>query len=166
MSYITEFEIQSLRTKNLTTAVESISVILGAVVFNMLAPQLLIKYYYDVTTLIETPPIFEMLPLVTYTIAVAFFFYAMVGNFLRGRRIKSLEQELILMGDDCCGSCDHHSDHSHDDEDISPEELQELEKIVEEAMKTKGKSKAKKSATSKTKTATKTKTAKRKTSKK
>ena len=133
MNYLTEFKIQQLRTKNLTAAIESIAVVLGAVITNMLVPQLLIKYVYDPTTLTEAPAIFELLPLITYGIALAYFAYAMVNNFLRSRKANNLEQELLVSGT-CCsdGSC---SCEGEDGEEISEEELKELERIVDEALK-------------------------------
>jgi len=139
MNYLTEFQIQQLRTKNLTAAIESIAVVMGAVITNMLVPQLLIKYVYDPTTLTEAPAIFELLPLITYGIALAYFVYAMVGNFLRNKKANNLEQELLINGNsDCCadGTCSCNGD---DQEEISDAELKELEKIVDEALKPKAK---------------------------
>ena len=134
MNYLTEFKIQQLRTKNLTAAVESIAMVLGAVVANMLIPQLLLQYVYtDTTTLLEAPAIFTYLPLATYAIALGYFLYAMGGNFVRSKKAAVLEQELTLTdgccGDDsCCGS-------KEDDTEISEDELKELERIVDEALK-------------------------------
>lgn len=133
MNYLTEFKIQQLRTKNLTAAVESIAMVLGAVVINMLVPQLLLKYVYtDQTAFLEAPAIFTYLPLVTYAIAVGYFFYAMVGNFIRSRKAAILEQELSLTGGCCSGGSCNCTD---DDTEISEAELKELEKIVDEALK-------------------------------
>lgn len=160
MNYLTEFKIQQLRTKNLTAAVESISIVMGAVITNMLAPQLLLKYVYtDTSALLEAPAIFTTLPLVTYSLALGFFLYAMVTNFMRSRKANVLEQELMLTTGACCGeSCDDAgSCCSGSEDEISEEELKELERIVDEALKP-----AKKKAT---KTAKKGK-AKKKTAKK
>lgn len=150
MNYLTEFKIQQLRTKNLTAATESIAMVVGAVVANMLVPQLLLKYVYtDTSALLEAPAIFTYFPLVTYTLAVVFFIYAMVGNFLRSRKASVLEQELYLSGDCCSDGCcdggDCNCGHDHGDEEISDAELKELEKIVDEALKPK-KEMAKKTA--------------------
>jgi len=157
MNYLTEFKIQQLRTKNLTAGVESIAITMGAVVVNMLVPQLLIKYVYTDPSAfgLEAPAIFTVLPLITYSVAMAYFVYAMVGNFVRNNKAKSLEQELMLT-DGCCsdGSCCSGSD----EEEISDDELKELERIVDEALKPAKKTKAAK------KTSTK-KTAKKKTTK-
>ncbi len=157
MNYLTEFKIQQLRTKNLTAAVESISAVTGAVVANMLIPQLLLKYVYvDTTQLLEAPAVFTYLPLVTYSLALAYFAYAMVGNFIRCRKADALEQELALTGG-CCsdGCCSDGSCNSDDtNEEISETELKELEKIVDEALKPTAKKVTK---TSKKKVAKKTK---------
>jgi hypothetical protein len=155
MNYLSEFKIQQLRTKNLTLAVESISVVLGAVIANMLVPQLLIKYVYtDTSALLEAPAIFSLLPLVTYSIALAFIVFALVTNFMRSRKANVLEQELMLM-DDCCGSegsCCNDSD----EEEISDKELQELERIVDEALKPSKKKSTKTASKSKKKSVKKT----------
>lgn len=118
------FAIQQLRTKNLVKGVESLSGFVGAVVANMLIPQLLIKYVYDPTKLVAAPPIFEYLPLVTYGLALGFFIFAMVGNFMRERSAKVMEKEMSLSS--CC---------MDEEDDISEKELQEFEKIVDEALK-------------------------------
>lgn len=149
MNYLTEFKIQQLRTKNLTAATESIAMVVGAVVANMLVPQLLLKYVYtDTSALLEAPAIFTYFPLVTYTVALVYFVYVMVGNFLRNRKAALLEQELYLSGDCCSDGCctggDCNCGHDHGNEEISDAELKELEKIVDEALKPK-KDSAKKS---------------------
>ncbi|GIK83832.1 MAG: hypothetical protein BroJett025_04540 [Patescibacteria group bacterium] len=159
MNYLTEFKIQQLRTKNMTAAVESIAVVIGAVVANMLVPQLLLKYVYtDTSALLEAPAIFTYFPLVTYSLALAYFLYAMVSNFVRCRKADNLEKEFVLTGG-CCGDCGDgccsDGDHTHgDDEEISEAELKELEKIVDEALKPKKAEKAaSKKAPAKKKTA-------------
>lgn len=161
MNYLTEFKIQQLRTKNLTAAVESIAMVTGAVVANMLAPQLLLKYVYtDTSAMLEAPAIFTYFPLVTYTIALAYFIYAMVGNFMRNRKAAVLEQELLLTGGYCddCGDCSNCENCQHDGgEDISEDELKELERIVDEALKPSGKSAKKTAKPSKKKTVKKAK---------
>jgi len=135
-NYQTEFTIQQLRTKNLVKAVESLSVFVAAVIANMLIPQLLIKYIYDPTKLVVAPPIFEYLPLFTYGLALLYFIFAMVGNFLRERNAKIMEKELSLS----FGCTDGHyngscCDSDNDKDEISEKELKELEKIVDEALK-------------------------------
>lgn len=159
MNYLTEFKIQQLRTKNLTAAVESVALILGAVVANMLVPQLLLKYVYDPAVLVEAPAVFEYFPLVSYTIALGYFLFAMGGNFLRNRRARVLEQELMLTGGSCCadGTCV-----CEDDTEITEEELKELERIVDEALKPETKkAPAKKASKKTTKKSTKTKSSKK-----
>lgn len=156
MNYLTEFKIQQLRTKNLTAAVESIAMVTGAVVANMLAPQLLLKYVYtDTSAMLEAPAIFTNFPLATYSIALAYFIYAMVGNFIRNRKASVLEQELLLTGGYCddCGDCSNCDNCQHDGgEDISEDELKELERIVDEALKPSAKTAKKTTKSSKKKT--------------
>lgn len=160
MNYLTEFKIQQLRTRNLIAAIESIAMVTGAVIANMLIPQLLLNYVYtDTSMLTEAPAVFTYLPLVTYGIALAYFVYAMVTNFLRARQANTLEQELLLTDDCCGGSCGcgdcgdcgdncESCDHSQDSE-MSEAELLELEKIVDQALKPKKTAKTAKKKTSK-----------------
>lgn len=138
MNYKTEFEIQQLRTKKLTRVVCTISVFVAAVIANMLVPQLLIKYVYDPTTLVEAPPIFEYFPLASYSLALLYFLYAMAINFSSEQKAKRMERELALYPCDCKEGCN-----CSDEDEISEDELKELEKIVDEALKPKKKSGAK-----------------------
>ena len=124
----TGLAVQQLRIKNLTSVVSTLAVFVAAVVTNMLVPQLLIKYVYDPTTLVTAPPIFEYLPLVTYGVALLYFIRVALDNFVREGRAKKMEREFGL------GSCPECSD-----DEISDEELKELEKIVDEALKPKRK---------------------------
>jgi len=130
MKYQTEFNIQQLRTKNLVKSVQALTGFVGAVVANMVIPQLLLKYIYDPTTLMEAPAIFELLPLVTYSLALIYFLYTLVSNFTSEREAKKLEREMNLYSND-----------EVDDGEITQEELKELEAIVEEALKPKKKTK-------------------------
>jgi hypothetical protein len=134
MKHKNYFSVQQLRTRNLIKSVESISVIAAAIIINMLAPQLLIRYVYDPSTLIAPPPVFEYLPLVTYSIAVIYFLVAMTGNFLRERKARKLEREMILYSG-CCSEANCKCGHENSDDDITDEELKELERIVDEALK-------------------------------
>jgi hypothetical protein len=139
MNYLTEFNIQQLRTKNLTAAVESVAIVLGAVVANMLVPQLLLKYVYtDTTQLLEAPAIFTYFPLITYSLALGYFIYAMGSNFMRNRQANVLAKELELSGGSYCGHC-------MPDDEVTEEEMKELEKIVDKALKPATKKTTKKS---------------------
>lgn len=133
MNYKTEFEIQQLRTKKLTRVVCTISVFVAAVIANMLVPQLLIKYVYDATTLTVAPPIFEYFPLASYSLALLYFLYAMAVNFSSERKAKRMERELALY------PCHDGDCNCNDEDEISEDELKELEKIVDEALKPKKK---------------------------
>ena len=131
MKHQTGYAIQQLRTKNLVKGVESLSAFVAAVVANMLIPQLLLKYIYDPTTLVAAPPVFEYLPLVTYTLALLYFVAAMIGTFRRERQAGKMEIEMNLSAGNCCSD----SSCCSDEDDISEEELKELERIVDEALK-------------------------------
>lgn len=150
MNYKTEFSVQQLRTKNLNRVVTTLSVFVAAVIVNMLVPQLLIKYVYDPTKLVAAPPIFELLPLVTYSIALLYFFYAMLVNFVSSRKANSIESELSLYSNNC-PNCNDEND------EISDSELKELEKIVDEALKPKKSASKRKTVAAKKVTKTKAK---------
>ena len=141
MNHITQNKIENLRSKSLFSSMNAISVFIGAVIANMIAPQLLLKYVYDANTLTEAPPIFEYLPLVTYSLAMVYFVFAVVTNYMRERKISLLEKELSIAsmpgccGGDCCNGDD--SCCSNEDAMVSEAELAELEKIVDEALQPK-----------------------------
>ncbi len=145
MKYQTEFTIQQLRTKNLVKSVQALTAFVGAVVANMLVPQLLLKYIYDPTTLMEAPAVFEWFPLVSYSLALLYFIYTLFSNFNNEREAKKLEREMAL-----------YTNKEDESGDITDEELKELEAIVEEALKPK-KKKSTKKTTKKTKKVSKAK---------
>ena len=141
-------EVQDLRMQNLTKAVESLMVFVAAIFANAFLPQLIIKYMYtqeELLTLTETPQILEVLPTATFTLAAVYFLYVVYASITNSRRISVLKKEMKMLGDTCCGGacgCGHDGE-----EELTEEELKELESIVEEALKPK---KAKSSSKKKT----------------
>lgn len=126
-------ELADLRMQNLTRAVQSVMVFAGAIFVNAFLPQLYITYMYtqeELLTLTQQPKVLELLPLVTFTIAMVYFLYVVVTSFANNKKAANLKEEIAL-GGGCCGGgcCDDSS------EELSESELKELESIVEEALK-------------------------------
>jgi hypothetical protein len=153
-----QFQIDQLRQDKNIAATESIAVMVFSLFVSAFLPQLLVRYVYADQALMEAPALLEYIPVAAFTVGALFFLYAVVSNIMRMIRINQLQAELMALPDDEYGcNCDH--DHDHE----NWEELDELDRMVEEAM---AESKATKSAAASKKTATKTKKAKKATSKK
>ncbi len=147
-------EVTDLRLQSMTRAIESIMVFIAAIVANVFLPQLIINMMYsqeELLTLTEQPAILEMLPIITFGVSAAFFLFTVVGNVMRNTKAAAKKAEQALDG--CCGGGCCSEDNKTDD--LSKEELRELESIVEEALKPKAAKKAAKAKT--TKSAKKTK---------
>lgn len=153
-----QFQIDQLRQDKSIAAVESVSVLAFSLFVSAFLPQLLIRYVYANQALLEAPKMLEYIPLAAFTFGAAFFVTSFVGNISRSMKIEKLQSELNTMGDDCScgGDCGCNTNENW-------EELDELDKMVEEAM---AESKSSKTAAATKKTATKTKKAKKATSKK
>ena len=141
-------QLADLRMQNLIRAVQSIMVFTAAIIANAFLPQIIITYMYtqeQLLTLTEQPRILELLPLITFGLAAAYFVYTVIANVMNNRKAAVISQEIAVGG--CCGDSCCSDDGS---EELSESELQELESIVEEALT------PKKSAKSAKKTAKKT----------
>lgn len=94
--------------EKIVAAVESAAVTLFGVVTGALLPQMVYQYMLTSGELIEPPAILTYIPHIGYGLAVIFFVNALVGNYLRSRRIKAYSAELQMMSymDDCdCEDC-------------------------------------------------------------
>lgn len=105
------FKISQLRQDKVIYAVESIAVFVLALFASAFLPNLLLRYFYDQTTLTEVPPLLEYIPVAAFLVGVGYFVYVMIGNMGRLSKIKKLEKELddliATHGDHCCeGNCD------------------------------------------------------------
>jgi hypothetical protein len=142
-----QFQIDQLRKDKMIVVIEAIAIQVFALFVSAYLPQILLRYYYAGQQLFEEPALLTYIPVVSFGIGTAFVVYALVSNFMRWRKIKSLEEEMMFLGDSCCGGdCGSETDTNWD-------ELDELDRIVEEAI-AESKAEAKK-AVSKTKKATK-----------
>ncbi len=119
-----QFEVMQLRALNTQKAIESVVVSLVSLFVISFAPQLLVEYFYGQELLMagEQPALLKYIPIAGFAVVVLYGMNTLIGNFVRGRRIKmliddmSLAQELEAMP----GSSD--------------EELKELEQMVDEAL--------------------------------
>ncbi len=133
--------INDLRAKNSQTLLEAITITIVALVINSMLPLILVKYVYANKQLLQAPPIFDYIAVVSFAVTVLYFLYAFLSNFKREREIFRLMNELDL---------------SEVDELLSDEELKELENIVDEALNKSKKTKTTKKSTRTKKTAKKT----------
>lgn len=160
-----QFEIQNEQHNRLVAAVEAFLISFFAIITALLLPQLLFQF------LIQNPnfnpaqsALLTNLPAIAYGVATFFVLYALMGNFLRTRRLRQLKQDLELMQF-------AFDEEGFEDSNALAQALAEAEKEAElvkaEEKKTTRKStSAKKSAASKTKTAEKKTTTKRRSTKK
>lgn len=93
-----QFEIQSEQNNRLVAAVEAFLISFFAIITALLLPQLLFQF------LMQNPDfnpnqsaLLNNIPVVAYGVATFFVLYALLGNFLRVRRIRQLKQDLELM---------------------------------------------------------------------
>lgn len=125
----TKFQIKSMRMLNQQRVMEAVMVMLLALFSMAVLPSLLIQYVYADQQLMEAPKALEMIPVFAYGLAVAYTIFVVVTNMGRGQKIKQLEQELYF------GTS---SEETTGDETVDDAELEELEKMVDEAMANKG----------------------------
>jgi uncharacterized membrane protein len=90
-----QFQIAQLRQKNQTKALESIAVFLLALFVTAILPSLLIQYVYAGQQLFEQPMVLELIPVISFAIAVAYFIYAAVANWRRESKAARLEREML-----------------------------------------------------------------------
>ncbi|MCA9369885.1 MAG: hypothetical protein H6774_03680 [Pseudomonadales bacterium] len=124
----TQCAIQDLRAQQQKQLVESLAVMVGSLFAASFLPQLILRYLYDGgLTLTQEPKIFEYLTLAVFLIGFGHLLYSLIVNFTRSNKIKLLQQELDDMSGCCGGSCGC-------DDDLTDQELQELEAIVNETL--------------------------------
>jgi Na+(H+)/acetate symporter ActP len=100
----TQFKISQLQHENNTRLLESLVVFIAAFFGIALLPQLLVRYVYANQPLLETPAALEIIPVALFAIAMAYFVYSIVSNYIRYNRIKLMENEIIDMASTCeCG---------------------------------------------------------------
>lgn len=152
----TQFTISKLQQDNNSKLLEALVVFIASFFGIALLPQLLVRYVYANQPLLETPMALEIIPVVFFAIAIGYFAFVIVGNFIRSNRIKLMERDLMERGDCCCGG-DCHSDDMSD--------IEELVKEVEASMPATAELSEALKKSSKTATSSKKKSNRKKTSK-
>jgi len=137
------FKVSQLRAKNQNAMLTAVAVLIAALFVTALLPSLLIQYVYAGQQLFKQPVLLEYIPVVSFVVGVGSFLVAAVGNVLRCKRIKFLENQLETESCTCC----------EDDDEV----LAELESLAETLI-------AEKKTVKKKKAAPKKKPAKKKTS--
>jgi len=124
-----QFQIDQLRKDKQIVILEAIAIQVFALFVSAYLPQLLLRYYYQNQQLFEEPALLTYIPVASFAIGSLFFLYALISNVMRYRKIKQLEEEMLFLDDSCgCGGdCQCGSDENWD-------ELDELDRIVEEAI--------------------------------
>lgn len=92
----TRFVINQLRTKNVWKELELISVLVMIIFVSSLLPTLLLRYVYTDPTMMETPAIFEVIPVFSFVLGAAMFIYVVVSNLMREMRAMKLEKALEM----------------------------------------------------------------------
>jgi hypothetical protein len=103
-------QITQLRMKNQTRMVSAIAVMGFSLFVTAILPSLLIQYVYATQQLFEQPKLLTLLPTAMFVLGVGYFLITVVGNIMREKRAKYLEEKMLMelaLGDDCCcgGNC-------------------------------------------------------------
>ncbi len=88
------FQIDQLRKEKMVYAIESIMVFIASFFVIAFLPGFLYRYMYANQQLLEEPKVMQYIPLVAFGIAIAFFIYAVLKNFMACLKIKRLEKQL------------------------------------------------------------------------
>lgn len=136
-------EINNLRQKNSIAVQESILVLLTALFIAVLLPQVLIRFVYADQNLMSEPLPLQYLSPVLLVVGLLQVIATFVGNVKRSRRISELETKLNTTEVDRL--------------QIDQQEIQELERIIEQSLAEKDKSSGTSQAQTKKKTKPRTK---------
>lgn len=149
-----QFEIDQLRKERMVSSIESILMFVFALFTLSLLPDLLFLYFFAEASIILRQQIMIYFQLAVVTLGVANFLIVAFNNVIRSKKIKDLEEEMAYVGDcECGGDCGC----GHDGWD----DLEDLDALVEEALKEAEKSN-KKAASKSTKSSSKAKKSTRK----
>ena len=146
-------KIKNLRSKNQTTMLTALTVLVASLFATAVLPTLLLRYVYA-GELFERPVLLEYIPVASFVLGMGYFLVSVIGNAMRALRINQLEKQMKMENDSCnccgdgcgCGDCaDCDISHGHG------ETMNNTESLAEALMKKEKpvKKKAKKSKTSK-----------------
>ncbi len=96
------FKISQLRVKNQNAMMTTVAVLIAALFVTALLPSLLIQYVYAGQQLFKQPVLLQYIPVVSFVVGVGSFLIAVIGNLLRAKRIKFLENQLETENCTCC----------------------------------------------------------------
>lgn len=130
------FKVSQLRAQNQNAMLTAITVLIAALFITALLPSLLVQYVYAGQQLFQQPLLLEYIPVISFVIGVGTFLVVVVGNLLRAKRIKFLENQIETEGCSCC----------EDDDEVLAELESLAEALVEEKKAVKKKPAAKKAA--------------------
>lgn len=94
-----QFQVNQLRQKNQVKALEAIAVFLLALFVTAILPSLLIQYVYANQQLFEQPLVLELIPMVSFVVATAYFIYVAVTNWMREAKAARMEREMMGVSD-------------------------------------------------------------------
>lgn len=89
------FQVQYLRQQSTQRMIEALTLFVGALFITALLPSLLVRYVYAGQPLLEQPPLLDVIPVVSFIIAVFYFIFAVAGNIMREMKIRGLEAQLM-----------------------------------------------------------------------
>lgn len=137
-----QYEIQHEQMARAIAALEGIFVSVFAVVTALLLPQLIFQVLLTQGNIqVAQSQFLNYIPTISYVVAAFFFLLAMIGNYLRARKVKNLKLDLELLSFSV-------SDMGNDG-DILAEALAQAEKELAAASKSAAKSSEKKTSTRK-----------------
>lgn len=124
-------KISHLRQRSMVATLEAVLVLFGALLAIAVLPTLLLRYFYDTSTLVESPKILEYIPVGAFVLAAFYFFRALIGNMRREKQVSQLMVELDNC-DDCCGDCCSTDEKGEGADEDWDEDLKELEELLAE----------------------------------
>lgn len=90
-----QFTIDQMRKEKMVYGIDSLAVSLIMVLTAVFLPELLYRVVFANPESSLDPNVLNNVAPVAYGIAVAYFVFAMVGNFLRCKKIERLEKDLV-----------------------------------------------------------------------
>lgn len=88
--------INQLRMKNIWKELQLINVLVMVIFVSSLLPSLLLRYVYTDPQMLETPVIFELIPVFSFVIGSIMFIYVVVTNFMREKQARMIESGMEL----------------------------------------------------------------------
>ncbi len=130
-----QFQINQLRMKNMQKVIESLMVLVLAIFVTALLPSILVQFLLTgATNPFEQPAALQYIPVASFAFAIGYLALVILGNWSREKMIAKLESEMLESDCACGGTCGGDCG-GHDLPPVTEAELEELEGIVEQALK-------------------------------